>query len=161
MQVANFSVSPLRCSSRPLWVRSFKKCDWGLMTLMINGFFRAVLVQVLDNFMPLHCVTSCHSKQPTLWFSDHISHLISLKIKAKHEVDKSGDPTDRNVNSKIKNDLKVVIRQAKLDHLQSLVSQSKRVPRCAADVWNYINTMFGHTESCQSFQQDPGSLNSQ
>ena len=28
MQVANFSISLMKCLPRSVWVRSFKKCDW-------------------------------------------------------------------------------------------------------------------------------------
>ena len=124
------------------------------------SFFHALLLQGLDEFMPLHQVSSHHSKHPTPWFTDHISELISLKSKAKRKADRSDDPVDKTLYSQMKNHLKVTIQQAKLTYLESLVSQSRGMPSRAAEVWNYINIMFGCTKSCQSPQSDLSSLNS-
>ena len=90
----------------------------------------------------------------------HISHLISLKNKAKRKADRTGDPTDSRVSFFRMKNLKDAVRQAKVNYLESLVSKSRRVPGCAAEVWSYVNAMFGHTKSYQSPQQDLGSLNS-
>ena len=83
-----------------------------------------------------------------------------MKNKAKHKADRTGDPTDRFSYSRMKNYLKDAVRQAKINYLESLVSKSWRVPGRAAEVWSYVNAMFGRTKSYQSPQQDLGSLNS-
>ena len=84
-----------------------------------------------------------------------------MKNKAKRKADRTGDPTDSRVSFfRMKNYLKDAVRQAKVNYLESLVSKSRRVPGCAAEVWSYVNAMFGHTKSYQSPQQDLGSLNS-
>ena len=177
MQVVDFSVSPSRSPSRLMWVRSFKKCDWPALRASLDSapwhlmdlfhdlddkwhFFHTVLGQVLDDFMPLHQVFSRRSKCPTPWFSDHISHLISSKNKARRRADKSANPTDQALYRRLKNHLKVQVRQAKLEHLDALVSRARRMPSRAAEVWSYVHAMFGHTQSRQPSQQDLGSLNS-
>ena len=73
-------------------------------------------------------------------------HIISQN-KAKRKVDQSGDPTDKILYLEMINHLKVAIRQAKLNPLESLESQSWRVPTCAAEVWSYVKTMFGCTRA--------------
>ena len=110
------------------------------------SFSHVTLTQILDDFMPLHQVSFHHSKRPTPWFTDHISHLISLKNKAKRKAYRTGDPTDRVSYSRMKNYLKDAVRQAKVNYLESLVSKSRRVPGRAAEVWSYVNAMFGHTK---------------
>ena len=60
----------------------------------------------------------------------------------------------------MKNKLKTAIREAKLDHLGSLLSCGHSVPSQAAEVWSYVNNMFGRNKSRQSPQPEIGSLNS-
>ena len=60
----------------------------------------------------------------------------------------------------MKNKLKTTIREAKLDHLGSLLSRGRSVPSQAAEVWSYVNNMFGMNKCRQSPQPEIGSLNS-
>ena len=115
-------------------------------------------MQVFDDFMPLHRVSCHHSRRPTPWFTDEISNLTSVKNKSKRKADKSKDPEDRVTFKKLKNELKV-IRQAKFDYLQSLVSQARAVPSRAAEVWSHVNLMFGRRKHNHQTPHDAGSLN--
>ena len=63
-------------------------------------------------------VYSKKSKRPTPWISDAILERIKLKNKVKCRAEKSGNPADKQAFRKCKNELKAIIRQAKIDYLQ-------------------------------------------
>jgi len=65
---------------------------------------------VPDTFAPLQKVFSKNSKRST-WFSDVISDEIKLKNQAiaKQKSDRSGDPDDKLVLRKLKNNVKATI----------------------------------------------------
>jgi len=84
-------------------------------------------------------VYSRKSKRPTPWFSAEISNLIKLKNRAKKRADRSKAESDQVAYKKHKNKLKHVIRQAKLDYLQTSFAWSKLHPTFAAELWSHIN----------------------
>ena len=110
------------------------------------SFFKTILLDVLNAFAPPWKVFSRGSKRPTPWFSDVLSGKIKLKNRAKRKFDKSGDPNDKLIFQKLKNDLKATIRQAKIDYLQSILLQSKASFKRAADLWSHVNNIIGHSK---------------
>ena len=82
--------------------------------------------------MPHKKVVSKKSKRPTPWFSDVIADKIKHKNIAKRKAEKSCDPADKEQFRREKNELKVMVRQAKIDYLQSSVLQSKNCPQKAS-----------------------------
>jgi len=64
------------------------------------------------------------SKYPTPWFTDKIQLFIKSKNKAKHQADRSGDPSDKHYFQQLKNELKASIRQVRVDYLKELMQQS-------------------------------------
>ena len=82
-------------------------------------------------------------RRPTPWFTDDIQKKIKDKNHAKCLFERTGNLDDRLVFRKLKNDLKHTIRQAKLDFLQSALSQSKSNPLRAAYMWSCVNNIIG------------------
>ena len=109
---------------------------------------------------PLKRVYSKKSKRPTPWISDAILEKIKLKNKVKHSADKSRNPADKEAFRKCKNELKGIIRQAKIDYLQHSVIQCKRFPKRAGYIWSCINAVIGRSKSHKSVIDDLVSLDS-
>ena len=101
---------------------------------------------ILDTFVPLRRVYSRKSKRPTPWFSTVISNLIKLKNRAKKRADQSKAESDQVAYKKHKNKLKHVIRQAKLDYLQTSFARSKSHPTFA-ELWSRINGVLNRSTS--------------
>ena len=118
------------------------------------GLFKTILLDVLDAFAPLREIFSKNSRRPTPWFSDALSEKIKLKNRAKQKFDRSGDPGDKLIFQKLRNDLKATIHQAKIDYLQSIMLQSKSFPKRAADLWARINIIIGRSKQHKSVACD-------
>ena len=160
VQLVDFDVLSLQQESRVMWIRSFRRCrwvelkdslssaPWHLMSLFDDiddqwNFFHCTLQQCLDEFIPLKRVRSKKSRRPTPWFTDAIQKKIKDKNHAKRVFERTGSLDDRLVFRKLKNDLKHTIRQAKLNFLQSALSQSKSNPSKAAYMWSCVNSVIG------------------
>ena len=158
VQIMNLDYSITKPSSREraLYVRSFQNCQWDelfyvlwnvLWEVMYSfedindqwAFFHTILEECLHIFVPLRKVYSRKSKRPTPWFLTDISNLIKLKNKAKKRADRSKAESDQAVYKNYRNKLKHVVRQAKLDYLQTSFAQSKSHSTFAAELWFRIN----------------------
>ena len=106
-------------------------------------FFYRTLQQCLDEFIPLKRVHSRKSRRPTPWFTDDIQKKIKDKNQAKCVFERTGNLDDRLVFRKLENNLKHTMRQAKLDFLQSALSQSRSNPWRAAYMWSCVNNIIG------------------
>ena len=124
------------------------------------SFFHSILMESLQFYAPLKRVYSKKSKRPTPWISDAILERIKLKNKVKRRAEKSGNPGDKEAFRKCKNELKAIIRQAKIDYLQHSVMQCKRFPKKAGYMWSCINTVIGHSKSHKPVIDDLVSLDS-
>ena len=115
-----------------------------LMTSMISGvFFHHLLQECLSSFLPLRPIFSKRSKRPTPWFTPEIADKIKAKNKGKHLFERMQLESDKARYKKLKNNLKLTIRQAKIDHLQSSLSQIKSSPAMAAQMWRRVNSIIG------------------
>ena len=94
------------------------------------------------------------SKRPTPWFSDDIQIKIKEKNRAKRVFECTSDLDDRLTFRRLKNDLKHIIRKAKLDFLQSTLSQSKCSPMKAAYMWSCVNDIIGRSKACKLISED-------
>ena len=109
--------------------------------------FHSLLLDSLNAFAPLCKVSSRRAKRPTPWFTDYIATKIKEKHHAKRIAAQSGDESDREVYRKLKNELKVIIREAKTTYLRNAVSQAKANPKLAAYMWKCVNGVIGHDNS--------------
>jgi len=110
-------------------------------------FFHHLLQECLSSFLPLRPVFSKRSKRPTIWFTPEIADKIKAKNKAKHLFERTQLESDKARYKKLKNNLKLTIRQAKIDHLQSSLSQIKSSPAMAAQMWRKVNSIIGRPVS--------------
>ena len=179
VQIVDFNFPICKRNPGVMWVRSFRKCDWDqLRTDLASApwsvmsvyddlddkwdFFHNILQNSLQLFAPLKRVYSRQSKRPTPWITDAILEQIKLKNKAKHVAEKSGSADDRSLFTKCKNNLKAVVRQAKINYLQSSVVQCKRCPKKAANMWSCINNVIGRAKPHKPVISDgisPDSIN--
>ena len=118
------------------------------------NFFYYTLQRHLDEFIPLKRERSRKSKRPTPWFSGDIQIEIKEKNRAKLVFEHAGDLDDRLTFCRLKNDLKHIIRKAKLDFLQSTLSQSKCNTMKAAYMWSCVNDKIGCSKARKLDSED-------
>lgn len=167
VQVVDFNFPVCKRNPGVMWVRSFKKCDWeqvrtdlasapwSVMSVYDDlddkwGFFYNILQNTLQSFAPLKRVYSRLSKRPTPWISDTILEQIKLKNKAKRVAENSGGVDELSFYKRCKNKLKAVVRQAKIDYLQSSMVRCRGCPKRAADMWSSINNVIGRPKPRKS-----------
>ena len=80
--------------------------------------------------------------------------------KVKRYAEKSGNPADKQAFRECKNELKGIIRQAKIDYLQHSVMKCKRFPKKAGYMWSCINAVIGCSKSHKPAIDDSVSLDS-
>jgi len=131
VQVASFELGIVKHLPSIRYVRSFRGCDWEKLRDILRSapwqtmnifddindkwfYFRTLLQDCLDKFLPLKRVTVHKVRRPTPWFNDSISASIRNKNKAKRTFERSGSDLDRDIYCKLKNELKSSIRQAKV-----------------------------------------------
>ena len=173
----DFDITVCRRVPREIWVRSYKKCNWdqvreslasapwNVMSIIYDdlddqwSFFHSIVMEFLHLNAPLKRVYSKKSKRPTPcnWISDAILEKIRLKNKVKRRAEKSAD---KEAFRKCKNELKGIIRQAKIDYLQHSVMQCRRFPKKAGYMWSCINAVIGRSKSHKSVIGDSVSLDS-
>jgi len=81
-------------------------------------FFCSILKSCLDFYAPLQLSSKRKSKHPTPWMTPSILLAIKNKKLAKRKAEASHDPNDAAVYKKIKNQLKILVREAKLAYLK-------------------------------------------
>ena len=96
------------------------------------GMFHSMLLDSLNAFAPLRKVSSRRAKRPTPWFNDCIAAKIKEKNYAKRIAVQSGGESDREIYRKLKNELKVIIREAKTSYLRDVMSKARANPKLAA-----------------------------
>ena len=164
VQIVNLDYSVNRNLPRVHYFCSFRNCQWDELCYVLRNvpwdimytfddindqwaFFHTILNECLDHFLPLCKVCSRKSRRPTQWFSKEISDLIKLKHMAKRKAQRSNVESDKTIYKQYKNELKSVIRQAKLDYLQSSSLQAKSQLAFAAELWSRINGVLNRTTS--------------
>ena len=86
----------------------------------------------LNEFAPLHRVTCKNSGHSTPWFSDSIARMIKEKQRARHLAQRTGNVDNWSMYRRLKNQLKAIVRQAKVDYLLCAIRQSRQCSRKAA-----------------------------
>ena len=105
--------------------------------------FHSLLMDSLNAFALLHKVSSRKARRSTPWFNDCIAAKIKKKNCAKRIAVQSGDERDRDLYHRLKNELKVIIRDAKTSYLKDAVSKAKANPRLAGYMWKCVNGVIG------------------
>ena len=113
-------------------------------------YFYGIIQSCMDGYIPLKRVHLKYSKRPTPWLIPDILCAIQTKYKAKHLAECTCDPADVAHYKSIKNSLKMAVRSAKLDYLQSLLSHARGAPQFVAILWSQVNDVIGRTKLCKS-----------
>ena len=145
-------------------VRSFRNCPWDEIRETLNTapwqvmdiyndindmwlFFNSIIQNCLDTYVPTHQVTSKFSKRHTPWLTFSILSVIKLKKKAKRLADSTHSTDDIASYKRLKNQLKIYVREAKLSYLQMLLHQAKKDPQPSVQLWSGINNVIGCCKS--------------
>ena len=95
----------------------------------------------LNAFALLRKVSSRRAKRPTLWFNDCIAANIKEKNHAKQIAVQSGG------ERKLKNELMVIIREAKTSYLWDAMSKAWANSKLAAYMCKCVNGVIGRDKS--------------
>ena len=106
----------------------------------MQHFFYSILQNCLDVYAPLR-LSSKKSRRPTPWMTPSLLIAIKDKKQAKRKVEMSHNSNDIVVYKQIKNRLKILVREAKLTYLQTLLLDTKKDPSSAAQQWAGINNI--------------------
>ena len=97
----------------------------------------------MNNYIPLKRMRLKYSKRPTPWLTSDILFAIQTKYKAKRVAERTCDSVNIARYKTIKNSLKMVVRSAKLEYLQSLLNHARGTPQFAAALWSQVNDIVG------------------
>ena len=115
----------------------------------------------LNEFAPLHRVNCKNFGCYTPWFSDSIARMIKEKQRARHLVQRIGSVDNLSTYRRLKNQLKTIFRQAKMDgYLLCAVRQSRQCSRKAVYMWSCVNNIIGRGNPPRTVLDHSVSLNS-
>ena len=110
-------------------------------------FFCCILKSCLDFYAPLQLSSKKKSRGPTPWMTPSLLSAIKSKKLAKRKSEASHDSNDVTVYKELKNRLNVLVREAKLAYLQTLLYNTKKDPTSSARLWAGVNNVIGRDNS--------------
>ena len=151
-QILEVAIPSLKQVVNPVMIRLFRNCNWDEMRKAIRTapwqvmeiyddvndmwhFFCSILKSYLDFYAPLQLSSKKKSRGPTPWMTPSLLSAIKIKKLAKRKAEASHDSNDVAVYKEIKNRLKVLVREAKLAYLQTLLYNTKKDPTSSAHLW--------------------------
>ena len=160
-QIMDVDIPVIQPLKYTLSVRSFRSCPWDEVRECLRSapwqvmdmydsvddmwsFFQGILLDCLELFAPVKtvsCSRSCH--RPTPWFSSSLLEAVKRKQQAKRKAELTGNSNDIMHYKRLKNYLKVCIRQAKVSYIQKLISEAKRNPHLSGQLWAGVNSVLG------------------
>ena len=125
-----------------------------------SEFLQQILLLSLNEFAPLHIVNCKNSGRSNPWFSDSIARMTKEKQKARHLAQRTGNVDNWSTYRRLKDQLKAIVCQAKVDCLLCAVRQIRQCSRKAAYMWSCVNNIIGRGDSPRVALDHSVSLNS-
>ena len=159
-QILEVDVPTVRVPSHSLMIRSFRHCPWNevrdflctapwqVMDIYDSvddmwSFVSSILHECLDAFAPVCSVQSRKSHRSTPWLTQSLLSAIKQKKQAKRKAQQTNSDEDVLLYRQLKNNLKCLVREAKINYVKTLISQARQNPQSAGELWRGVNDVLG------------------